>query len=88
MNSTEFELIPGDVIACATSLGADDLLPGQSVEVNIEYRLPKQSLRGLTLKTRRKNQNKKTENTHETFPYYTAVDTVLRIRNKLTGASK
>lgn len=34
--ASEVELLPGDVIACGTSVGADTMQPGQLIEVNIE----------------------------------------------------
>ena len=34
--ANEVELLPGDVIACGTSVGADTMEPGQLIEVNIE----------------------------------------------------
>ena len=36
MISREVTLLPGDVIACGTSLGASDLEPGQTIEIVIE----------------------------------------------------
>ena len=36
MISREVLLLPGDVIACGTSLGASDMLPGQTIEIVIE----------------------------------------------------
>ena len=36
MISSEVELLPGDLIACGTSVGADSMQPGQLIEVNIE----------------------------------------------------
>ena len=34
--ASEIGLLPGDVIACGTSVGADTMQPGQLIEVNIE----------------------------------------------------
>ncbi len=34
--ANEVELLPGDVIACGTSVGADTMQPGQLIDVNIE----------------------------------------------------
>ncbi len=34
--AAEVELLPGDVIACGTSVGAETMQPGQLIEVNIE----------------------------------------------------
>ena len=36
MISREVTLLPGDVIACGTSLGASDMEPGQTIEILIE----------------------------------------------------
>ncbi len=36
MIASEIELLPGDVIACGTSVGASDLKAGQLIEVNID----------------------------------------------------
>ena len=36
MISREVTLLPGDVIACGTSLGASDMQPGQTIEIVIE----------------------------------------------------
>ena len=34
--SQDIKLLPGDVIACGTSSGAIDMLPGQTIEINID----------------------------------------------------
>ena len=36
MISREVTLLPGDVIACGTSLGASDMQPGQTIEIVID----------------------------------------------------
>lgn len=36
MISQDIKLLPGDVIACGTSSGAIDMLPGQKIEIKIE----------------------------------------------------